>query len=93
MINCNQNDNDNKKHHINNHINRPRRRHQQTTCLGKITSIYNQQHFQAQFIKKLSNTEAELKKMLAYKKTCIWYAHAQFSEKLLFLPPDTYTEV
>ena len=37
--------------------------------------VCNKQHlttFEAQFIKKLSNTEAELKKSVAYeKKTCI----------------------
>ena len=28
--------------------------------------------FEAQFIKKLSNTEAELKESFAYKKACGW---------------------
>ena len=29
------------------------------------------QHFKAQFMKKFSNTEAELKKSVAYKKKCV----------------------
>ena len=40
-------------------------------CLGKTISLCNKQHLsniKAQFIKRLSKTEAELKKSVAYKK-------------------------
>ena len=47
---------------------------QNIACLGKIMSICNKKHFsnicEAQFMKNLSNTEAELKKRVAYKKAC-----------------------
>ena len=35
----------------------------------------HQATFQAQFMKKLSNTEAELKKSDAYKKACVFSSH------------------
>ena len=44
---------------------------QNIACLGKVMSINHKQHFatfEVQFIKKLSNTEGELKKSVAYKK-------------------------
>ena len=77
MINCNKIENDNETQII---INRPRRSHaykyakyQNIPCLGKIMFICNKQNInsltiQAQFINNLSNTEAELKKCVAYKK-------------------------
>ena len=37
-----------------------------TTCINQHSST-----FEAQLMKKLSNAEAELKKSVAYKKTCI----------------------
>ena len=45
---------------------------QNMTCLGMIMSICNKQHlatFEAEFIRKLSNVDAEMKKRVAYKKT------------------------
>ena len=59
-------------------INRPssRRAHKYSKykkCLTMMMLIYIKQHqsniFQVQFKKKLSNTEAELKKSVAYKKS------------------------
>ena len=50
-------------------------------CLGKLMSKCNKQHLnnvEAQFIKKLSNTEAELNKCLPYKKACILNAKNSF---------------
>ena len=44
---------------------------QNIAYLGKVMCINYKQHFatfEVQFIKKLSNTEAELKKSVAYKK-------------------------
>ena len=44
---------------------------QNIAYLGKVMCINYKQHFakfEVQFIKKLSNTEAELKKNVAYKK-------------------------
>ena len=45
---------------------------QNLAYLGKIMSVCNKQHLSkiwAKFIKKLSSTEAELKKYVAYEKT------------------------
>ena len=44
---------------------------QNIACLDKIMPIFNKQHFMAQFIKKLSSTEAVWKKCVAFKKVCI----------------------
>ena len=59
-------------------INRPWHRHRNKytkskSCHGKMISICNKQHlsFEIQFIKKLSNTEAKLKKDVAYKKAVL----------------------
>ena len=44
---------------------------QNIACLGKVMSLFNKHHlatFKTQFTKKLSNTEAEFKKGVAYKK-------------------------
>ena len=38
----------------------------------------HQATFQAQFMKKLSNTEAELKKSNAYKKACFFFTQVPF---------------
>ena len=45
---------------------------------------------EAQFMKKLSNTEAELKKALVIKKTCISPLNRQ--KHLLVAPPDNLNE-
>ena len=42
-----------------------------TVCLYVISNIYTT--FEAQFMKKLSNTEAELKKSAAYEKSVYAY--------------------
>ena len=59
------------------YINRPRSRHGQEyskykKCLSMMMLIYIKQHvrnIEAQFMEKLSNTEAELKKSVVYKKS------------------------
>ena len=56
-------------------INKPRYRHKyskQKKCLIKMLLICIKQHpsnIEAQFMKKLSNTETELKESVAYKKS------------------------
>ena len=57
-------------------INRPRSSHKYTKCkkcLSMMMRIYvlsnTQATYEAQFMKKLSNTEAELKRSVAYKKS------------------------
>ena len=60
-------------------INRPRPRHghkytKYKMCLNIMMVICIKQHlskFEAQFLKKISNTEVELKKSVAYEKACI----------------------
>ena len=50
-------------------------------CLGKLMSKCNKQHLnniETQFIKKLSNTEAELNKCVPYKKAFILNAKNSF---------------
>ena len=58
-------------------INRIRRRQcanmQNIACLGKIMSIITSSICEAQFMKKLSNTEPELKKYVTLKKASIKY--------------------
>ena len=58
-------------------INRPRLRHghkyRKHKCLSMMMLICIKQHlskFEAQFMKKLSNNEVELKKALLIKKVC-----------------------
>ena len=69
MINCNEGENDNDKI---DHINKTYSAQdvdigtdtKNIVCLGKTMSLCNKQHlsnFEAQFVRKLSNTEAELK--------------------------------
>ena len=62
-------------------INRPRSRHEHKyseykKCLSMMMLVCIKQRlraFEAQFMQKLSNTEAELKKSVAYKKKAfIW---------------------
>ena len=49
-------------------INSPRSRHiaQELSVISNIYTI-----FEAQFMRKLNNTETEFKKYIAYKKACI----------------------
>ena len=79
MINCNENENGNGKI---DHINKMyiyiytkdadiETNIENVAYLGKTMSLCNKQHLsniEAQFIKKLSNAEAELKKSIAHKK-------------------------
>ena len=36
--------------------------------------------FEAQFMRQLNNTEAELKKGVTYKKSMYWFAHTYYRE-------------
>ena len=73
------------------YINGPRSRHGQKyskykKCLSMMMLKYIKQHvrnIEAQFMEKLSNTEAELKKSVVYKKACI-------SKALWFPGMETY---
>ena len=76
MINYIENENDNVKQTI--YFNRPRRRngHQYTKYnMSRLDDVYMsqvtfKQHLKLNSLKKLCNTEAELKKHVAYKKVC-----------------------
>ena len=79
MINCNENENYNEKTddinktYIDQHV-ATEKKIQNIACLGKTMPLCKKQHlktFEAQFIEKLSNTEAGLKKkaLLIKKKT------------------------
>ena len=61
MINCNENENIDQDVDIETNT-------ENVVCLFKTMSLCNKQTFEYQFIKKLRNTEAELKKSFAYKK-------------------------
>ena len=79
MIDCNENENDNGKvHHINNtNIQTKTQTQRQIQKIQRVSVrqyiyVINNTYatFEAQFIKKLSNTEADLEKSIAYKKAC-----------------------
>ena len=74
MINCNENDNGTIDHICKTYRLRRRHRNKYRNLVGNTMALWIKQYlatFEAQFIKKLSNTEAELKKSVTYKKkTC-----------------------
>ena len=71
MINCNENDNGTIDHICKTYRLRRRHRNKYRNLVGNTMALWIKQYlatFEAQFIKKLSNTEAELKKSVTYKK-------------------------
>ena len=74
----NHNEDENEKRSLRHDLNRPRFRHEckdskYKKCLSMmmLISIKQQLKLEAQFMRKLSNTEAELKKGNAYKKKSV----------------------